>query len=283
MSETKPSFLHELFLKHAHEVSAFISGRWPVEQDVADIVQESFLCLSSQYPNLETLHNPRALLFKTASNKVEDRLLQRKTQERRLKDIETAANKDCYEQACKTPRPDPPASEFSSFPEDDRKRIFLDTSPQLHRFLARRLQCPETAADLTQEVYLRLPQMQATVVSEVGVRAWLFRVAANLSIDHLRRQRRHTELLDRFCGDESEIDKAPSPYRAAVDSGRLKRVQSALGELPEQCAEVLYLSRIEGLSHAEIAGQLGISKSLVEKHVARALNHCRQVVDEDDE
>jgi RNA polymerase sigma factor (sigma-70 family) len=175
------------------------------------------------------------------------------------------------------------APDSSPFQLDDVNRIFLDTSLQLHRFLARRVQCPETAADFTQEVYLRLPQMQASVISEVGVRAWLFRVASNLSIDYLRSQRRHAELLSQFCGNETGIDKAPSPYRAVMDHDRLKQVQNALKELPGQCAEVLYLSRIEGCSHAEIAKQLGISKSLVEKHVARALNHCRQVVDEEDE
>ncbi|MCF7967303.1 hypothetical protein V3O24_05525 [Methylobacter sp. Wu8] len=62
MSESKPSFLHDLFLKHAHEVNAFIRGRWPREQDVDDIMQESFLRLS-QVPNPETIINPRAFLF----------------------------------------------------------------------------------------------------------------------------------------------------------------------------------------------------------------------------
>ncbi|WP_333879091.1 RNA polymerase sigma factor [Methylobacter sp.] len=275
MSEPKPSFLHALFLKHAHEVSDFISVRWPMEQDVADIVQESFLRLSSQYPNIETIHNPRTLLFKTASNTAEDRRHHRKTQAHYTGDIETATD---YKTASDTPHPD-----SLSLPEDDVNRIFLDASSQLRQFLTRRVLCPETAADLTQEVYLRLPQMQASLVSEVEVRAWLFRVASNLSIDHLRSQHRHAELLNQFCGNETEIDKAPSPYRAAVDRDRLKQVQNALEALPDQCAEALYLSRIEGYSHAEIAKQLGISKSLVEKHVARALNHCRQVLDKEEE
>ena len=81
MSESKHSFLHEIFLKHAHEVKAFISGRWPREQDVADIVQESFLRLS-QYPNPEEILNPRAFLFQTASNMAVDRHRRRKTRER---------------------------------------------------------------------------------------------------------------------------------------------------------------------------------------------------------
>ena len=282
MSESKHSFLHDLFLKHAHEVSDFISGRWPMEQDVADIVQESFLRLS-QVPNPETIHNPRALLFKTAANMIVDRQLHRKTQECYDEDIEIATKMDCYEETGETLRHDSPAQESSSLPKDDLNRVFLDASSQLHRFLTRRVQCPETAADLTQEVYLRLPQIQSSVVSEVGARAWLFRVASNLSIDHLRSQRRHAELLNQYCGNETEIDKAPSPYRSVMGRDQLKRVQNALKELPEQCAEVLYLSRIEGYSHAEISEQLGISKSLVEKHVSRALNHCRQVVDEEDD
>jgi RNA polymerase sigma factor (sigma-70 family) len=65
----KPSrrLLHELFLKHAAEMGAFIRKRGSDEQDVADIVQESFVRLS-QYSQAETIQNPRAFLFQTASN-----------------------------------------------------------------------------------------------------------------------------------------------------------------------------------------------------------------------
>jgi len=81
MSETKHSFLHELFVKHAHEVSAFLSGRWPKQQDVIDIVQESFLRLS-QYPDPEAISNPRAFLFQTAANLAIDHHRRGKTRER---------------------------------------------------------------------------------------------------------------------------------------------------------------------------------------------------------
>lgn len=278
MSEPKHNFLHDLFLQHAHEVSAFIRGRWPREQDVDGILQESFLRLS-QVPDPEAILNPRAFLFATASNMVVDRRRRGHSQGRYAEDVAM----DCYDTG-EAGHSDSPASESLPLPkENDLNRIFLDASSQLQQFLTRRVQCPETAADLTHEVYLRLPQMQASVAGEVGVRAWLFRVASNLSIDHLRSQRRHAELLNRFCANATEVDNAPGPYRAVADRDRLKRVQNALTELPDQCAEVLYLSRIEGYSHADIAKQLGISKSLVEKHVSRALNRCRQVIDEEDE
>jgi RNA polymerase sigma-70 factor (ECF subfamily) len=94
MSDPKHSFLHDLFLKHAHEVSAFIRGRWPREQDVDDIMQESFLRLS-QVPNPETILNPRAFLFTTASNMAVDRHRRRKTRERYIEqdaDLENLTN-----------------------------------------------------------------------------------------------------------------------------------------------------------------------------------------------
>lgn len=81
MSQSKHRFLHELFQKHAHEVRAFLSGRWPKEQDIADIVQEAFLRLS-QYPNPHEILNQRAFLFQTASNIAVDRYRRCKTRER---------------------------------------------------------------------------------------------------------------------------------------------------------------------------------------------------------
>jgi RNA polymerase sigma-70 factor (ECF subfamily) len=96
MPESTQSYLHDLFLNHAHEVSAFIRGRWPREQDVDDIMQEAFLRLS-QVTNPESILNPRAFLFTTASNVAVDRHRHRITRERYLKpdaDLENLAN-DC--------------------------------------------------------------------------------------------------------------------------------------------------------------------------------------------
>ncbi|QFY43084.1 RNA polymerase sigma factor [Candidatus Methylospira mobilis] len=71
MSDHKRCFLHDAFLRHAREMTAFIRGRWPGETDVDDIVQESFLRLS-QCPDPMAIQNPRAYLFQIASNLVVD-------------------------------------------------------------------------------------------------------------------------------------------------------------------------------------------------------------------
>ena len=67
MPKPNKSQVYDLFVKHANEISAFIRKRGSNEQDVEDIVQESFIRLA-QYPQAETIQNPRAFLFKTAAN-----------------------------------------------------------------------------------------------------------------------------------------------------------------------------------------------------------------------
>ncbi|MDD2758861.1 MAG: RNA polymerase sigma factor [Methylomonas sp.] len=166
-----------------------------------------------------------------------------------------------------------------AFSDHDIYRIFLNSRPQIQRFLHQRIRCADTAADLIQDIYLKLMLLKPPPSSEIEVRAWLFTVASNLSIDHIRTQKRRTELLDQYLGDETDIDHSEAPEQIAEDRDQLQQVQSALAELPDQCAEILYLSRVEGLSHAEIARQLKISTSWVEKQLARALNHCRLAIE----
>lgn len=162
--------------------------------------------------------------------------------------------------------------------DTDLLHIFLEVRQELQRFFVRRVRCAETAADLVQEVYLKLPHMQPSPCTEPAVRAWLFRVAANLAIDHVRRETRHSRLLDRHFPEDAGSGDAPAPDALALAREQLDQIQAALSGLPENCAEALYLSRIEGLSHAEIAERLGISKSWVEKLLVRAVNHCRQAI-----
>lgn len=166
-----------------------------------------------------------------------------------------------------------------AFSDHDIYRIFLNARPQIQRFLQQRIRCEDTAADLIQDIFLRLTLLKPPMASEIEVRAWLFKVASNLSLDHLRTQKRRGELLNQYLGDETEIDAAAAPERTAEAQAQLQQIQMALADLPDQCAEILYLSRIECLSHAEIAKQLKISNSWVEKQLAKALLHCRQAVD----
>jgi RNA polymerase sigma factor (sigma-70 family) len=161
-------------------------------------------------------------------------------------------------------------------------RIYLDSRPALQRFLALMTNCPDTAADLVQELYLRLPLLNPVPSSDPAIRAWLYKVAANLANDHFRKINRQAELLsERYSAAENHLVTRQTPEVFALNQDQLQTIQTALDTLPHNCAQVLYLSRIEGLAHQTIAEQLGISKSWVEKQLVRALEHLRKTMNDD--
>ncbi len=155
------------------------------------------------------------------------------------------------------------------------KELFVAHGRGLQAYLTGKLRDAETAADLTQEVFARFAEREraggaAAIVSD---RFYLYRMARNLAIDHLRRQRSGIavavapDALDRFA------DQMPSPERTAQDSGEVRRVRAALAELPERTRHVVFLARLEGLTHREVARRLLISESSVQKHLAKATQH----------
>jgi len=124
MSKDSPGFLHTLFLQHAQEIGEFVRSRWPKEQDVTDIVQETFLRLS-QYPEPECIRNPRAFLFQTAANLSVDRHRHREIRERYddpVAEIESVAD----QQNC-------PERYWQTHQQLDRFSGWLDELPELRR------------------------------------------------------------------------------------------------------------------------------------------------------
>lgn len=147
---------------------------------------------------------------------------------------------------------------------------------ELLRFLTRRVQCPDTAADLTHETYLRLHKnVQAAPVS--NTRALAYRIAANLATDHQRKQnvrvRHHLQMV---AGNSENIadHAAIGPERSLIAREDLKILQAALNELPTDCRTAFLLHGVHGLKYSEIAERLGISVSMVNRHLSRAMKHC---------
>ena len=150
---------------------------------------------------------------------------------------------------------------------------FLDIQKPLLQLLKRRLGCSHTAEDLMQETYLRV--LQQDPASEIGnLRAYLFRIACNLATDHGRRAAvsswNHLEPLE-----EDLVCPKPSPEKIAETGQELDRLEQLISELPAQCRRVFLLHKVQHLSHAEIAEQLGISPRTVETHIGKALKLLR--------
>lgn len=147
---------------------------------------------------------------------------------------------------------------------------------ELRRYLSSQLRCEETAADLTQEVFLRLSSRdQAAMRNPLAL---AYHVARNLVIDHHRRR------LARPESEQQEFDDmpstAPDPEQVAAIRQQLHHVEHAMCRLSPQCRQAFVLNRFEGLSQAEVAERMGISRQMAERHVAKALLYLRARLDE---
>ena len=76
---------------------------------------------------------------------------------------------------------------------------------------------------------------------------------------------------------ESGVDTA-SPEQILSGREKLDRIYAAIDELPEKCRQAFLLHRSSGLSYNDIAQELGVSVSSVEKYILEALKHCRQAL-----
>lgn len=157
--------------------------------------------------------------------------------------------------------------------QSELMEVFIGLRAQIERVLASRVGCRQTAADLAQDLYFRVQRVEAELPNEEEARRYLLRMATNAATDHFRVEGRRAEILAGlaalFDGVESD------PAQSVIQGDQMRVIEAALSELPPKCREILFLSRVEGMTHAEIATRLGVSVSLIEKYMVRALLHCR--------
>ena len=164
--------------------------------------------------------------------------------------------------------------------------IYLSRRSAIERFLISRLGSKDEAEDVLQELFLKLDRTELSQeVQNPG--AYLFRMALNLARDR-RRERSRARTRDNdwvgiryvMAGTEpvADIPSAEAGYQAKQ---RVAAIHTAIEELSPQCRRVFLLHKIEGLSHKEVARQVGISRSTVEKHMNTALKHLIRQLERD--
>jgi RNA polymerase sigma-70 factor, ECF subfamily len=148
------------------------------------------------------------------------------------------------------------------------ERIYRRHAARIHTLCGRMLS-PQEADDAAQEVFIRAWRKLGLFRGDAAFGTWLHRLAVNLL---LGRRQAHANYRERFGADADTVQTAGRRDRADL---RLD-VEAALGTLPAGAREVFVLHDIEGYTHDEIGGLLGINAGTSKSQLHRARMTLRQ-------
>lgn len=153
--------------------------------------------------------------------------------------------------------------------------------PALMSFFLKRVHDHAEAEDLTQDVFTRVfggaqsdPELHA---------GYIFQIASNLLRDRARRSRVRTDSREAVGNLYGQGVDWLDPEKIASARDALATLVAGLAELPERTRSIFVLYRVENIEKRLIAESFGISRSAVEKHVARAMVHLMARARKDNE
>ncbi len=148
---------------------------------------------------------------------------------------------------------------------------------ELLHFFRGRVTHAQDAADLAQESWSKLMRYRHGQTAE-SLRKLLFAIARNVLNNHWRWHALHQIEEPTDFSKVDVASAAPGLERQWQARRQLDALEATVAALPAKCRTVFLLSRIEGLSNAQVAQRCGISVKMVEKHLAKAIVQCRAQV-----
>jgi len=161
----------------------------------------------------------------------------------------------------------------------ERRQFFSDVHEKHHRALCKFLRkmglSADAVQDMAQDVYLRVVAQNEPEKLRSAPRSYLYRVATNLYLDRLRRDRRRATSQTVPYDDERTASMHLSPEVRSQARQRLELVRAAICELSPVRRRVLLLHRIHNLTCKEIADDLELPLRSVQRYLSEALAYCQ--------
>ena len=146
----------------------------------------------------------------------------------------------------------------------DVELLFTQHRQGVHRYLSRVVGHADAAQDLTQEVFLRVSRAAVPETDPAGHRAWVFKIARNLALNHVRDSARRPEAPQTVEAVQPATQELSVAVREAIDA------------LPEIDRDVFLLRESAGLSYDEIASACDLSVEAVRARLRRAREELRR-------
>lgn len=174
-------------------------------------------------------------------------------------------------------------SESSGTGQEDRPlvRAFLEKRENLLLFLAARTRSMAVAEDLVQDLYLKVGAMEPDAEVRAPV-PLLYRMAANLLVDQARAAQRARVRETQWRSDTrltfggEDIEAEPSADETILEKQRARQLAEAVAALPPQMGRAFRLNKLQGLTQAQTAEAMGISRKMVEQHIQAAVRRLMQ-------
>ena len=160
---------------------------------------------------------------------------------------------------------------FQSAHEDAYEEIFRRHSERVRRVCMKFLRDPHDAEEATQETFLRCYKALGRFNGRYQLGAWLARIATNVCLDEIRKNKSHVQEAPVEEADDFEATTSP-PSDLVVQRTEVAR---SMGEIAPLHARALMLQAVEGLSHKEMAGELEMTAPQVKSLLHRARRSFR--------
>lgn len=173
--------------------------------------------------------------------------------------------------------------------------LLMQYGNPIYSLIARSLRDPADAADVTQEVFVKVFRNISQFQGDSSLRTWIYRIALHEASNQRRWWSRHKqqELTidapiesddgETFCLADALAASDASPYECAARDQLRDRVVCALRNLPEAFREVVVLREIEGFGYEEIAEMLNVNLGTVKSRLTRGRSALREALRDDPE
>ena len=157
------------------------------------------------------------------------------------------------------------------------EEVYRAHAGRLYSVACRMLGNPTDAEDLLQEIFLAAHRKLDSFRGESALGTWLYRLATNLCLDHLRSRAARTNQMTDGLNDEQGLADMGSRGLAERVLARMD-LERAMAQLPEGCRAAFVLHDVEGLEHREVAEVLGIAEGTSKSQVHKARLRLRALL-----
>jgi RNA polymerase sigma-70 factor, ECF subfamily len=162
------------------------------------------------------------------------------------------------------------------------EELYHKYEKRVYNLIYRLIYDQNDAADLTQEVFVRVYKSIGKLRAEEAFFTWLRTLAVNICRDFIRKRPPRTESLDAAVKlDEGDVywdipDTSPGPEKQLLNADRIRAVRKAVASLNDEHRMVIVLHHIEGMDVADVAKMLGSPIGTIKSRLARARDELRR-------